>query len=181
MQERARAEAAAAAEAAEAAAAEAAEAEAAAAAEAALIDDEAMDIASSESEDDLQIIEVVQVGQNHVQIQPGFQFRTITLQAVPMAGPAPRGASESQHGVHQRRFIPFVDLVDEDIEWVVGEECVLCMDKPPTVKVEICGHKVYCNGCGERVRNEGGQNLQRCPICMASSLDLEQKLVLVAA
>lgn len=149
----------------------------AAAAEVALISGEPM-VVVNDTDDEIEIVEVVQAQQIQGQLLHGFQFRTITIEALPMAGPAPQAAAASQPGVRRRRFIPFVDLVDEDNVWRTCDECVLCLDLPPTVKVQICGHIVYCKGCAVRVRDEGGPNLQRCPMCQASSLDAKQKLLL---
>jgi Zinc finger, C3HC4 type (RING finger) len=140
-----------------------------------------------DSDDDIEIITVVPAQPNHTQrpMDAAFQVGNVTIQPLPAAPQAPTNAAavqqRNQHQVPRRRFIPFIDLVELDKTWAGYEDCVLCMDAPPTMKVDACGHLVYCRGCVTRIHNEGRATLQMCPVCKQASFNAEGKLLMVPA
>eukprot|EP00045_Choanoeca_perplexa_P004300 m.37345 g.37345 ORF g.37345 m.37345 type:complete len:355 (+) comp12496_c0_seq1:147-1211(+) len=44
------------------------------------------------------------------------------------------------------------------------EECVVCLDRRPSVLVEPCGHLCLCDACGVELSNQPTDML-RCPVC----------------
>jgi hypothetical protein len=139
----------------------------------------------SDDDDDIEIITVVPPPPNHTQrpMDAAFQVGNITIQPLAAARQAPTDAAAVQprnrQQVPQRRFIPFIDLVELDKTWAGYEECVLCMDAPPTMKVDACGHVVYCQGCVTEIHDRGTAMLQMCPICKQATFNAAGKLLMV--
>merc|ERR1712096_402127 len=58
---------------------------------------------------------------------------------------------------------------DNTEEAVEGNECVICMDEPPSHVLIPCGHKCLCDECAasgdfEKMKAAG---IVQCPICRA--------------
>ena len=66
-------------------------------------------------------------------------------------------------------FVPpaIGDVDKQERDFKEGEQCVVCMDQPATVKAKPCSHKVLCLGCVKRLpKDENGR--PACPMCRVS-------------